>query len=58
MNMFFVCMYIIIGALLIVVTTKHNKLTRELIDALMKENDLLKDQNKALRDIVVKYGIN
>jgi hypothetical protein len=58
MDIFIMCVYIALCVLLFVVTSKHNKLTRELIDALVKENELLTDQNKALRDIIKKYGIN
>lgn len=58
MYIFIMCAYIIVCVLLYVCTSKHNKLTRELIDALVKENELLTDQNKALRDIIKKYGIN
>ena len=58
MEMFLWCVYIIVCVLLFVVTSKHNKLTRELIDSLVKENDLLADQNKALREVIKKYGIN
>jgi hypothetical protein len=57
MDMLIFCAYIIVIVLLCVVTSKHNKLTRELIDELVKENGLLADQNKALRDIIKKYGI-
>lgn len=58
MEVFLWCAYSIVCVLLFVVTSKHNKLTRELIDSLVKENDLLADQNKALRDILKKYGVN
>lgn len=57
MNIFILCAYIVICVSAIVATSKHDKLTRELIDAIVKENDLLSDQNKALRDIIKKYGI-
>ena len=57
MYMFIFCVYIVVAVLLFVVTSKHNKLTRELIDELLKENGLLEDQNKALRDIIKKYGV-
>lgn len=57
MDIFIFCAYVILVVLLCVVTSKHNKLTRELIDALVEENNLLADQNKQLRDVIKKYGV-
>lgn len=58
MYVFLVCAYIVIAVLYIVCTTKHNKLTTELINEIRKENCLLRVQNKKLSDIITKYGIN
>jgi hypothetical protein len=58
MIIFFVCLYVVAAIFVFVVTSKHNKLTRELIDILFRQNDLLEAQNKKLRDIIKKYDIN
>jgi hypothetical protein len=57
MGIFIFCAYVILVVSLCVITSKHNKLTRELIDALVEENNLLADQNKQLRDVIKKYGV-
>lgn len=56
MYVFLVCAYIVVAVLYIICTAKHNKLTKELIDALVEENSLLAEQNKKLSDIIKKYA--
>lgn len=36
---------------------KSDKLLREVLDAVMEENELLVKQNKMLRDVFKKYGL-
>ena len=58
MVIFFMCLYVVAATFVFVVTSKHNKLTRDLIDILFKQNELLEVQNWKLRDIIKKYDIN
>lgn len=37
---------------------KHNRLTMEMIDGLVEQNDLLVKQNNLLRGVIKKFGLN
>ena len=37
---------------------KHNRLTADLIDDLVKHNELIAEQNTLLRGIIKKYGLD
>lgn len=49
--------YVVIGVWLCVKKMQSDKLLREVLDAVMKENELLAKQNKMLRDVFKKYGL-
>ena len=48
--------YVVIGVWLCVKKMQSDKLLREVLDAVMEENELLTKQNKMLREVFKKYN--
>ncbi len=50
--------YVIVGVWVGVTNHKANRLKMDMIEDLVKQNDLLVEQNKLLRGIIKKFGLN
>lgn len=51
-------MYIVVAVWVGVRKMKSDMLLREVLDAVVEENDLLVKQNKMLKDVFKKYGLD
>ena len=50
--------YVIVGVWVCITEHKARRLKVEMIDDLVKQNDLLIEQNRLLRGIIKKFGLN
>lgn len=50
--------WIVVAIWLCVTRVKSDLLLREVLDAVVEENDLLVKQNKMLKDVFKKYGLD
>lgn len=50
--------YVVVGVWVCITNHKSNQLKVSMIDDLVKQNDLLIEQNRLLRGIIKKFGLN
>lgn len=50
--------YLVLGTWICVTSHKSNKLKIDMIEDLLKQNELLAEQNSLLRGIIKKYGLD
>ena len=50
--------YLVVGTWNCIVNNKSNKLKIDMIEDLLKQNELLDEQNTLLRGIIKKYGLD
>lgn len=50
--------YLVIGTWLSVANYKSNQLKIDMIEDLLKQNELIAEQNRLLRGIIKKYGLD